>query len=62
MDSYQWLTWGPEWVFFDLKEPGVYRFYIAGRSKGFGIDRIAICNENAPATMYHRAHKSVNEK
>ena len=61
VDTYQWLTWGPEWVHFDLEKPGVYEFYIAGRSHGFGVDRIAIYNEEATIDMYHRSKKSINE-
>ncbi len=60
VDSYQWLTWGPEWTYFDLEKPGTYTFYIAGRSKGFGIDRIAIYNEKATVEMYHRETAAMN--
>lgn len=61
VDTYQWLTWGPEWVYFDLEVPGTYEFYVAGRSHGFAVDRIAIYNETAPITMYHRSQVSVNQ-
>jgi hypothetical protein len=60
VDSWQWLTWGPEWVYFDLEKPGVYKFYVAGRSQGFAIDRIAIYHEKATVDMYHMATQSVN--
>lgn len=61
VDSFQWLTWGTDWVYWDIEKPGVYRFYVAGRSQGFGVDRIAIYNEKAPITMYHREIKASNE-
>jgi len=60
IESYQWLTWGPEWVYFDIKRPGTYSFYIAGRSHGFAIDRIAIYNERATVNMYHRSTSTAN--
>ncbi len=61
VDSFQWLTWGPEWVYFDLEKPGVYEFYVAGRSHGFAIDRIAIYNEKATVEMYHRISEASNK-
>jgi len=61
VDSYQWLTWGSEWNYWDIEKPGIYKFYIAGRSHGFGVDRIAIYNEKAPVTMYHRDKEAVNQ-
>lgn len=61
VESYQWLTWGPEWTYWDITEPGVYTFYVAGRSHGFGVDRIAIYGEGAPVTMYHRSQRAANE-
>ena len=61
VDSFQWLTWGPEWTYFDLDKPGIYKFYIAGRSHGFGVDRIAIYNETATIEMYHRTTQAINQ-
>ncbi|GAB5562445.1 MAG: hypothetical protein SynsKO_40920 [Synoicihabitans sp.] len=60
VESFQWLTWGTEWVFWDIEKPGVYTFYLAGRSRGFGVDRIAVYNESAPITMFHRVTPAVN--
>jgi len=60
VDSFQWLTWGPEWVFWDIEKPRIYHFYIAGRSHGFGVDRIAIYNEKAPITLFHRDTRTAN--
>ncbi|GAB5521453.1 MAG: hypothetical protein RhofKO_37040 [Rhodothermales bacterium] len=61
VDSFQWLTWGPDWVYWDIDEPGVYEFYVAGRSHGFGVDRVAVYNESAPITMYHSKQESANQ-
>ncbi len=60
VDSFQWLTWGPEYTYWDIDEPGLYEFYIAGRSHGFGIDRIAIYSEEAPINLLHRTAKTDN--
>ncbi len=54
--TYQWLTWGPDWVTFNITRPGVYAFYVAGRSDGFGVDRIAVYHEDAPVKFRHRHH------
>jgi len=54
--TFQWLTWGLDWVKWELK-PGIYTFYIAGRSDNFAIDRILIFHENAPAKIYYRDNK-----
>ncbi|MEK6481168.1 hypothetical protein WJR50_26735 [Catalinimonas sp. 4WD22] len=61
VDSFQWLTWGPDWVYWDIEKPGLYEFYVAGRSHGFGIDRIAIYNEKAPISVFLRETKPANE-
>lgn len=50
-NTYQWLTWGPDWVTFDITKKGVYHFYIAGRSNLFGIDRILIYHQEAPSKI-----------
>ncbi|MFN3999972.1 hypothetical protein [Algoriphagus sp.] len=60
VDSFQWLTWGPDYTYWDIEKPGLYEFYIAGRSQGFGVDRIAIYNEKEPVTMLHRSAKTDN--
>lgn len=30
------------WAYWSLRDPGVYTFFVAGRSKGFGVDRIVV--------------------
>lgn len=44
---WQWLSWGPEWVTFDISEPGLYYFYVTGRSNGFAIDKMAVFRKDA---------------
>lgn len=51
---------GPEYTYWDIDKPGLYEFYIAGRSHGFGIDRIAIYSEEAPINLLHRTAKTDN--
>ncbi len=30
------------WAYWSLRDPGIYTFFVAGRSKGFGVDRIVV--------------------
>jgi hypothetical protein len=56
VETYQWLTWGTDVVTFEIKQKGVYQFYVAGRSNNFGVDRIAVFHEDAPAKFRFRSH------
>ncbi|MBD3240369.1 MAG: hypothetical protein GF331_07275 [Chitinivibrionales bacterium] len=46
--SFNWLTSGPQFRSWGILEPGLYVFYVAGRSVGFGIDRVTVMRKTGP--------------
>lgn len=46
--SYNWLTSSTTFTTWVILEPGVHTFYVAGRSVGFGIDRITVMRKIGP--------------
>jgi hypothetical protein len=56
--AFDWLSWGPpthsSWGILDV--PKVYVFYVAGRSRGFSVDRISIYRKTGPDSYPPAAH------
>jgi hypothetical protein len=56
--AFDWLSWGPpnqsSWTITVV--PAVYTLYVAGRSRGFCVDRIAIYRKTGPNSWPAEAH------
>lgn len=59
--TWAWLTsWGHKVVRYSFQNPGIYTFYVAPRSSGFGIDRIAIMKFIGPNGMVPAAARETS--